>query len=159
MNVYGCDKYGYDFGKALGEPAVLNVNSCDDPVASGWFAAIFFVSFVVLGGQVLLTLFIGIVSTSMEEQNGEDENENTRKERVGRRCQVLGIKADSPMVVETRNLFDLIGRMKTKVFREDVFQVAYATTGVFYGADAMTRTDLNKLFLVLTTGDEFFNGG
>jgi len=43
--------------------------NCKNPVANGWLAVAFFVSFVVLGAQVLLTLFIGSKANSILKLN------------------------------------------------------------------------------------------
>ncbi|CAM9791698.1 unnamed protein product, partial [Heterosigma akashiwo] len=40
---------------------------CDTSYGLGWLAALYFVVFVVLGALVLLTLFLGVVTTSMEK--------------------------------------------------------------------------------------------
>ena len=48
-------------------PCLSQGGACSSPKAYGWFAAAFFVLFEVLGSLVLLTLFVGVVSMSMEE--------------------------------------------------------------------------------------------
>jgi voltage-gated sodium channel len=72
-NMLGCDEYAYPMtvghssnGKKDGGGGPLG-GACSEPFAFGWFAAFFFVCFVVLGSLVLLTLFIGTVNISMEE--------------------------------------------------------------------------------------------
>jgi len=57
INMYGCKNYGYG-----GNP-----QDCVASQAQWWFALIYFVVFTVLGSLVLLTLFIGVVCTSMAE--------------------------------------------------------------------------------------------
>lgn len=59
VNVYGCDRYGgvYDDFPEL----------CTSPKESGLLAAVYFNVFIMIGAQVLLTLFIGVVTTSMEQ--------------------------------------------------------------------------------------------
>ncbi|GBG27532.1 Voltage-dependent L-type calcium channel subunit alpha-1F [Hondaea fermentalgiana] len=57
VNMYGCDKYGYDGIESM----------CTEPYAFYIVAAIYFVFFVLVGALVLMTLFIGVVTTSMEE--------------------------------------------------------------------------------------------
>ncbi|NEO85829.1 MAG: ion transporter [Spirulina sp. SIO3F2] len=65
----GCDRYGYEGFEAL----------CTAPAAHPWLGAIFFVSFVVLGGMVVVNLFVGIIvsntATSFEELNAEETAE------------------------------------------------------------------------------------
>ena len=57
INMYGCDQYGYDNLKDL----------CKNPNSSPLGAALFFVSFVLLGSMIILNLFVGVILTSMEE--------------------------------------------------------------------------------------------
>jgi len=57
INMYGCDQYGYDGMEEL----------CTHPSASPVGAALFFVSFVLIGTMVIMNLFIGVIMNSMEE--------------------------------------------------------------------------------------------
>ena len=67
INMYGCDQYGYSMFTDL----------CTNPTAWGAVSGVFFMIFVIIGGLVLLTLFIGVVSTSMDEAQ---ENQRQEKE-------------------------------------------------------------------------------
>lgn len=62
INMYGCDQYGYGGLESL----------CQNPQAMPFIAAIFFVSFVLLGTMVILNLFIGVIMSGMEEANREN---------------------------------------------------------------------------------------
>ena len=55
-NMYGCDWL----------PVDDYVFDCDDPVALGWFAAWYFIVFILFGVMILVSLFVGIIITSME---------------------------------------------------------------------------------------------
>lgn len=57
INMYGCDQYGYDNIREL----------CTTPSSSPLGAALFFVSFVLVGTMVILNLFIGVIMTGMDE--------------------------------------------------------------------------------------------
>mmetsp|Transcript_20638 Transcript_20638/g.29626 ORF Transcript_20638/g.29626 Transcript_20638/m.29626 type:complete len:1040 (+) Transcript_20638:217-3336(+) len=59
VNLYGCDRY----------PGVYEdfPEMCDKPKATGILAPLYFNLFIIVGAQVLLTLFIGVVTTSMEQ--------------------------------------------------------------------------------------------
>lgn len=61
INIYGCDVYPPLFS----EPS--RMWSCPDPKAQAGIAAAFFALFVVVGSLVMITLFVGVVTTSMEE--------------------------------------------------------------------------------------------
>lgn len=63
INMYGSDNYGYsakDFSKWTPNPS-----------ASPLGAAIFFVSFVLIGTMIVLNLVIGVIMNSMDESNKE----------------------------------------------------------------------------------------
>lgn len=74
INYYGCDKYGYDDYRAMGY-------NCT-PHASGFLAVAYFGAFIVLGAMVLITLFVGVVTTSMEEATQEMEAEKELMRRI-----------------------------------------------------------------------------
>lgn len=57
INIYGCDRYGYAEWP----------EKCVSPRASGLIATFYFLIFTTLSALVLLTLFIGVVTTSMDE--------------------------------------------------------------------------------------------
>ncbi|KAG1696236.1 hypothetical protein DVH05_018782 [Phytophthora capsici] len=74
INYYGCDLYGYDSYRTLGY-------ECKHQ-PTGILAVLYFCSFIVLGAMVLITLFIGVVTTSMEEATQEMEAEKELLRRV-----------------------------------------------------------------------------
>ena len=51
INQYGCDAYPDIYQS---QPEL-----CTNPQAYNWLAVAYFVAFVIIGGQILLTLFIG----------------------------------------------------------------------------------------------------
>ena len=109
INMLGCDKWSYVYGSAVGDgtraPRGLGLRNgntnprsgmtskanCDDPAALGWIAAAYMVSFIVFGSLVLLTLFIGVVATSMEEAKQENKEEMKREADLLRRARLLNI--------------------------------------------------------------------
>uniref|UniRef100_A0A7S1XQD9 EF-hand domain-containing protein n=1 Tax=Phaeomonas parva TaxID=124430 RepID=A0A7S1XQD9_9STRA len=66
INIFGCDQYldiyGHDGTRSL--PWYFD---CTNPQKRPFFSVVFFLIFIVLGALVLLTLFVGVVTTSMEE--------------------------------------------------------------------------------------------
>jgi hypothetical protein len=74
----GCDNWLYEYGKRFGEKSkrTFDNNDCDHPEPMGWIAVLYFVVFCVLGSQILLNLFIGVIATAMEEasMNGEESD-------------------------------------------------------------------------------------
>ena len=78
ISLYGCEAQPGDYP-----------NMCTTNHPQFIFAAVFFTAVVLIGGLVLLTLFIGVVSMSMEEANVE-----TRKEIEVRRRAALIAKVE-----------------------------------------------------------------
>jgi hypothetical protein len=76
--MYGCDLYGYDTGEDYYD------SQCENPRGLGWFAAWYFVIVVIIGTMVLLSLFVGIIITSMEllKEGIKEEKEVWAKVRV-----------------------------------------------------------------------------
>jgi len=75
INMYGCDRYGYDG----------MVAECTSPEASPVGAAVFFVSFVLIGTMVFLNLFVGVILSGMDEARVEadEQKEQDRISMVG----------------------------------------------------------------------------
>ena len=63
INMYGSDQYGY----TAEDLAKWNPVSSD----SSLWAAVFFVSFVLIGTMIVLNLVIGVIMNSMDESNAE----------------------------------------------------------------------------------------
>jgi voltage-gated sodium channel len=75
INMYGSDSYGYSDADIL--------KWTPNPSASPLGAAIFFVSFVLIGTMIVLNLVIGVIMNSMDESNKEmaiQQELNRRKE-------------------------------------------------------------------------------
>mmetsp|Transcript_13936 Transcript_13936/g.20843 ORF Transcript_13936/g.20843 Transcript_13936/m.20843 type:complete len:1108 (+) Transcript_13936:199-3522(+) len=77
-NMYGCDLYGYDTGEDYYD------SQCVNPVGLGWIAAWYFILIVIIGVMVLLSLFVGIIITSMEllKEGIKEEKEVWAKVKV-----------------------------------------------------------------------------
>jgi|ETNmetMinimDraft_12_1059888.scaffolds.fasta_scaffold15153_5 voltage-gated sodium channel len=99
INMYGCDQYGYDGIEEL----------CTNPSASPIGAALFFVSFVLIGTMVIMNLFIGVIMTSMEEAK-QEANQDTALGRNQKRVEALqpgtGGKSKAEEIKEIKELLD-----------------------------------------------------
>jgi voltage-gated sodium channel len=67
INMYGCDRYGYD-----ADSVVL----CAAPKAQPLLSALFFVSFVLSGTMIILNLFIGVIMNGMAEAQAEADEQS-----------------------------------------------------------------------------------
>ncbi len=72
INMYGSDHYGYS-AEMLQQLAESGITPT--PSASPLGAAIFFVTFILTGGMIVLNLFIGVIMTGMDEMKAEAELE------------------------------------------------------------------------------------
>ena len=70
--MYGCDQYGYS------ETSVR----CTVPNRMPIIAVIYFVSFIVISGLVILNLVIGVIIQSMTEAKGYLEKDEELKKTV-----------------------------------------------------------------------------
>ncbi|MCU0544626.1 MAG: ion transporter [Oscillatoriaceae cyanobacterium Prado104] len=61
IQVYGCDRVGYDGGLA---------EFCQHPTTSP-MSPLFFVTFIMLGAMIVINLLVGVMITSLEEANQE----------------------------------------------------------------------------------------
>mmetsp|Transcript_8029 Transcript_8029/g.13615 ORF Transcript_8029/g.13615 Transcript_8029/m.13615 type:complete len:1010 (-) Transcript_8029:710-3739(-) len=75
-NMYGCDYYGYDSGNAEYDA------QCENPKGLGYIAAMYFGVFIVFGVYVLISLFVGIIITSMELLRDSIKEEDEVWEKV-----------------------------------------------------------------------------
>ena len=82
INLYGCDKFGYG-GSGM---------ECTTPKASGGLSVAFFVVFIVIGSLVLLSLFIGIITTAMGEARDELAEEDKKAAVLKALTQQAGMK-------------------------------------------------------------------
>merc|ERR1719453_318738 len=78
INMYGCDEYGYFDDDWMAEMCEKNGGAHK----MGWAAFFYFFIFVLLGGLVLLTLFIGVVTTSMEEATDKVKKEKETEDKI-----------------------------------------------------------------------------
>ncbi len=84
INMLGCDQYGYDGMEA----------QCTHPTPTGTLAMIYFIFIVVVGALIMLTLFVGVVTTSMEQAKEETESEINVEKRLIEFKKLEGLSKD-----------------------------------------------------------------
>ena len=70
IQMMGCEEY---YGSYNQDVNMTGGAVCDDPHAYGVWGALFFVSFVMIGTNIVLNLFIGVVMNGMDEAKKEQE--------------------------------------------------------------------------------------
>lgn len=91
INMYGCDLYGYQDSLVSGVGTDCPHHELESSTFDAWsmfMVVLYFAMFILVGALVLLTLFIGVVTTAMEEAT---ENANTAME-VDARAAELAVK-------------------------------------------------------------------
>lgn len=100
INMMGCDSFGYDTGEEYYD------SLCVHPKGLGWLAAWYFVIFIIIAVYVLVSLFLGIIITSMEllKEGIKEEAEVWKrvKDKQGQYNMTLS------MVENLLEIFDLI---------------------------------------------------
>ena len=120
--MYGCDKWAYGYGRAFGVLAIDSKVNCNHPQGLGWISVIYFVSFCVLGSQVLLTLFIGIIATSMEEAKAKIREKAKNDERIELRAKYIGIENIKAVLPFYRRIFDYLDDEGDGTINKDEFK-------------------------------------
>ncbi len=88
-NAFGCDNWLYTRGRYYDTMALKLKDNCNQPKAWGWISIVYFVTFCVVTGQVLMTLFIGIIATAMEESTSKNAELLKLEQRAQERIQLL----------------------------------------------------------------------
>ena len=96
INKFGCDRYGYvDFP-----------DDCVAPYAWGGYAVIFCMTFESVGSLVLLNLFIGVITASMDESADDLKKDKAMDLRVAEIVAECGL---SPKAVESfKMVFEML---------------------------------------------------
>jgi voltage-gated sodium channel len=93
VQLYGCDKFGYENFK----------NLCVAPSAASWSPA-YFISFILFGTFILVNLFVGVVLNGLEEARAElaeqkFNDSDTPRERDRRRVEAEIAKLNASLKV------------------------------------------------------------
>lgn len=73
INMYGCDNMIWGYSEAAG---------CLSPNPMGGWAALYFVTFVLIGTMIVLNLFIGVIMNSMDEARMDERREKEYRREV-----------------------------------------------------------------------------
>ncbi len=96
INMYGCDHAVWGYGPESG---------CTNPGAYGFGAALYFVSFVLIGTMIVLNLFIGVIMNSMDEAKRDAREEADR----------LGGIREKTLQEELARISDELDEMKKRI--------------------------------------------
>ena len=74
--------------------------------ATWWIAYIYFTIFIVIAAQVLLTLFIGVISTSMDQARDDKKEEEELEKQLAKVGEERGL--DNSQIESFREVFDML---------------------------------------------------
>ena len=117
--------------------------NCDNPSALGWVSVIYFVSFEIFGSLVLLTLFIGIVATSMEEAKTDHKDEQKREEALIARARLLGIDSGAGLEVY-REIFTSLDKKNLHKLDRDAMKPLVKCLPLVHAAMQMRKHSIRE---------------
>jgi hypothetical protein len=97
INMFGCKEYGY---------TPIDGMLCTKSHASGYLAVFYSMAFIVIGSLVMLNLFIGVITTSMEATMEDMEREAAMERKV--QVMVTRYHLSSKTVKLYREVFDML---------------------------------------------------
>ena len=109
-NMYGCARVGYEAGG----------RACANSEAYGWIAAAFFVSVVFLGGMILPTVLIGVISIAFEASTEAMREDRGRRAIVDAvRDRALTWDGGERVTAEIKALESAFGHLAHEQFEAD----------------------------------------
>ena len=155
INFFGCDQYGYDMFDDLKKVSVssdevrelatdvidfhlllanppnsfgsLVSQLCVDPKPMYWVSAFYFVIFTILGALVLLTLFIGVVTTSMDEAQEQQREEQEIEDNI---ASIQDIEQLSEAEIDTfRKVFSMLDLDGGGTIEEEELRIGLESIG------------------------------
>ena len=138
INTYGCEIFGYSdvmnkalLGDGCGSPGALHEkNGNQDPsiVYKGSpVSGVYFLVFIMVGALVLLTLFVGVVTTSMEEATGDMKEALEIEEEVERVAEEEGLNKEQ--VDMYRTVFGILDLDGGGSIEEDELKIGLGAIG------------------------------
>ena len=126
---HGCDKY----------PGIYETypEQCVTPQAHGLVAVFYFLMFVIIGAQVLLSLFIGVISTSMDEAQEKQNRERELEEKIEKTAKKLLI--DEKRVEALLYVFSQLDLDNGGTIEEDELKIGMEAIGSNMSLDDIIR--------------------
>ena len=137
-NMYGCANYGaFPMCEDVGQPncAARMDNQTDLTVFHDlycccreksmpqmWGGFLFFATFVVIGAMVLMTLFVGVITTAMEEAQSNQKLKKIEESEEAEQIAKLGISSDT--IWKYRQIFNLMDEDRSGSIDYDELQTS-----------------------------------
>jgi len=141
-NIYSCSQWGYSDDDTMPRSGACHKSIPDDLEKPQAFAAVYFVIFVFLGALVLLTLFVGVITTSMEQAQQDQENMDKNLSKVVEMEKEYKVPKDVLQTIQT--VFEGIDLDQSGSLDQYELKVAMKFTNMVDGAGAVDVL-VNKL--------------
>ena len=113
----------------------------DKAIENEWFGAVFFLFFTVIGALVLMTLFIGVITTAMEEAQSEQKKEKEKEEAEKSVIDEYKKVMAGGTIDKYKQVFDIIDEDKSGAIDEDEMRRALH----YIGQDEQSLDEIYKL--------------
>ena len=140
---YGCDKYGYD---GVSVPAVYG---CTKPKAQKYVTMAYFVVFTFIGAFVLLTTFVGVITTAMEEASDGLKSEAAILSEATAVATAEEIGAEDFATYFAA--FNMIDMDKSRKLEPDEIRLALESVG--YRVPATVQSDIARAAIIAVQVD------
>jgi hypothetical protein len=140
---YGCDKYGYD---GVSVPAAYG---CTKPKAQKYVTMAYFVVFTFIGAFVLLTTFVGVITTAMEEASDGLKSEAAILSEATAVATAEEIGAEDFATYFAA--FNMIDMDKSRKLEPDEIRLALESVG--YRVPATVQSDIARAAIIAVQAD------
>jgi hypothetical protein len=134
INQFGCDVF----------PEIYETypHQCRHPKATGLIAVIYYVIFIIIGAQVLLTLFIGVIATSMDEARELQKKEQELDRAIFKIRVILCLPEER--IIAFRKVFSMLDLDNGGSLEEEELRIGMEAVGVDM-SDYEMNNILNKV--------------
>lgn len=137
-NLYGEADNGVYYAESIGMEFNEATSLCTSPDASRWFSVVFFSTYILISAMVLVSAFIGIIVTSMQNASGIVRDRLAAEERFKETQVYFALSDDS--VKSTEEVFRILDSGFTGALTAEIMLEKMDITGVPSNPEFLKRT-------------------
>ena len=137
-NLYGRLDNGLYYAESIGMEYSEASSLCTSPEASKWFSVIFFSTYILISAMVLVSAFIGIIVTSMQNASGIVRDRLAAEGRFKETQAYFSLSDDS--VKSTEEVFRILDSGFTGALTAEIMLEKMDITGVPSNPEFLKRT-------------------
>jgi len=137
-NLYGEVDNGLYYAESIGMEYSEASSLCTSPEASRWFSVIFFSTYILISAMVLVSAFIGIIVTSMQNASGIVRDRLAAEERFKETQAYFSLSDDS--VKSTEEVFRILDSGFTGALTAEIMLEKMDIMGVPSNPEFLKRT-------------------